>query len=536
MKWSPGMLRRTGSRLRIAGTWHWLSLVFAAMVLVIAATSQWFFFDEWAFLVPSNDADLLSPHVGHWSTTPILITHALRAVFGVTTYMPYILLSMAAHLAICHLLWRVMLRVGVNSWIATALAFMLALLGAGAENILWAFQIGFMGAMLIGLIVILLVDDEALSRGRWIAVVLLSIWSLTFSGTAIPLLIAAGLVSWNRRGVVKTIVLFAPSAIVYLSWYALFAYGTGPGYGPVNLRQLGVDVPNYVGHTLVDGLDKVLPFEGFGAIAVFCLVVWVVLTLKRWKGQAVAGYALAIAALLQAILTALTRLNLGVEAASSSRYIYALVALILPASGLAFTWFARNRRPVVAALVTLLLFVSAYNAVLLGAEARAQSRLEQSTQQRLYAALAVITQPGADYDAGLRPEPIYAPDVSVGDLRAMHEAGWIKVGSYDTAALLSVRNYLDLHTRSASRGPDTTTCLSLQTGESGSTRDSAAPTLLYAPVKTRVEIFLSTGAVRGDSRSIEIDAGWTEIDSDTGLQLTVTNDKESPDPVDFCGG
>ncbi len=252
--------RRVADRLRQPTTWHLLSLIASAALLVVLARSQWFYFDEWAFLVPDNGSSLFAPHVGHWSTSPILITHALRAVFGVNTYWPYILLALAIHLALCHLVWRLSLRAGVNPWIATALSFMLMVLGAGAENILWAFQIGFMGAMLLGLIVIALVDRPQLSRRAFIAVIVLSVWSLTFSGTAIPMLLAAGLVSLARRGVRTTIILFSPAAVVYLAWYAIFMRGQGSPYGVGSLTNFGVDLPQYLGHYFIDGLCKVLPF------------------------------------------------------------------------------------------------------------------------------------------------------------------------------------------------------------------------------------------------------------------------------------
>lgn len=423
------------SRLKRPATWHWASLAGSLVVLLVAASHQWFYFDEWAFLIPSQDAALFEPHVGHWSTSPILITHALRAVFGVTTYWPYMILTIAIHLAICHLLWRLMKRAGVNAWIATALALVLMVLGAGAENILWAFQIGFMGALLIGIIVVLIADHDELTRVQWAWAIGLSILSLTFSGTAIPVLLAAGLVSLARRGVAKTAIMFAPAVVVYLAWYLVFARGKGSTVGASSLGDFGIDVPQYLGHFLIDGLGSVLPFAGLGAIALFCLVVWATLTFTSWRGAGAAAYALAAAAVVQGLLTAVSRLHLGMEAASSSRYVYALVALLLPAIGLAFTWFARQRRSVIAVIVGLTIFVAGYNAVLLAAASQDQSEIEQTSRERIYAALDLITAPGADIDPSTQVDPVLAPDLTAGDLLAMYRAGWITVGEYDDDAL-----------------------------------------------------------------------------------------------------
>lgn len=519
-------------RLREPATWHVITLVLSAATLVFAARHLWFYFDEWAFLVPSSPSLLFEPHVGHWSTTPILVTHALRAIFGLGSYWPYILLSMAVHLAICHMLWRIMRRIGVNLWIATALSFLLMVLGAGAENILWAFQFGFMGAMLLGLIVVLLVDTGSFGRGRWIAVVLLSVWSLTFSGTAIPLIFAAALVSLRWRGWGKTVALFAPAGVIYIAWYLVFARGHAGSYGPTSPGGVGVGVPQYVGHEFVDGLEKVLPFAGFGAIATFVLVVWAILTFRAWTGVAVAGYALAAAAVVQAILTAFTREGLGVAAASSGRYIYAIVSLFLPVIGLALTWFCRHQKPRIVIVVVLVLFTTGYNATLLLQSAATSSGIENATHQRLSAAMTLIDRDPGAYSSGLVPEPIFAPDVTVGDLRVMEKNGWIAPSGYNTSALLSVRTNLDVAVTSASRGPAEQGCSALRGPASASVSDGPASSYVYTKHTETAVLTLSQGASVGDKRALTLHAGWTRIASDTGATLHITSAKG----FSFCGG
>jgi hypothetical protein len=512
--------------------WHVISLIASGALLIVLARTQWFFFDEWAFLVPDNGSGLFAPHVGHWSTTPILITHALRAVFGVNTYWPYILLALAIHLAVCHMVWRLSLRSGVNPWIATALSFMLMVLGAGAENILWAFQIGFMGAMLVGLIVIALVDRPELSRRAFIAVIVLSVWSLTFSGTAIPVLLAAGLVSLARRGARTTLVLFAPAAVVYGAWYAIFMRGQGSHYGVGSVTNFGVDLPQYLGHYFIDGLGKVLPFSGLGAIALVCLVAWAVSTFTRWRGPEAPAYALAAAGVAQGFLTAFTRLQLGTETASSSRYIYALVALLIPAIGLAFGWFARNRTPVIAVLVGLVLFVAAYNAALLRVNAGLQSAVELASQQRMYAALELIAAPGASYPSSARVEPQYAPDVTVADLRAMHAAGWISGGSFDEASMLTARTTLQVVlTPAPSVNP--ATCVLVQPGRADTVSAGAALVLKSNHDET-VQLTLTQGSEVGAARTVKLTAGATGVTSPAGLAVTVTVPADAVDPVTVC--
>lgn len=509
--------------LRRATTWHVASLAVALVAILLAGRHQWFFFDEWAFLEPQSDGELFKPHAGHWSTSPILITHVLRAVFGTSTYWPYLAVSVLLHLAICHVLWRLMLRIGAAPAIATALAFLLALLGAGAENILWAFQLGYLGAILLGLIVILLADSTTLTRGRWIVIVLLSILSLTFSGTAIPLLLAAGLVSLVRRGPLRTAALFAPAAVVYVAWYALFAAGRRSANGASTLDEFTIQVPRYVGHFFVDGFDRVLPFAGFGAIAVACLLAWAVITYSRWRGPALAAYALTAGVVLQAVLTAVSRLQLGTDGASSSRYVYALIALLLPAIALAFTWFARERRAVIAALVVLVLLVTAFNAALLGRAAAEQAAIEQDSRQKLYAALELVTAPGADYDPDTKVEPLYAPDLRVEELIAMYDAGWITVGSYSESAMLSARTNLDVVVLPHREPDDLETCTPIGEGGQHSVTDDDGTLHTHSTSASGLWLTLADGDIVGYSRSVPLDPGWNEITFPADLVLTVSD-------------
>lgn len=436
---------RLADILRRPATWHYASLAICLAFLLYLGSTQWFFYDEWAFLIPQPVGGLFAPHVGHWSTSPILITQALRAVFGLSTYLPYVGLLIVVHLTLAHLLWRLMNRVGVAGWLATSLAALFMLLGAGAENLLWAFQIGFVGAMALGVAVVLILDRPDLGRGATIAVIALSVWSLTFSGTAVPVLIAGGLVSLARRGMLRTLALLGPSAVVYAVWYLTVQLPSGSGsrFAVSSLDELMVDSPRFFGHFFVDGLGAVLPFPFMGAIAVFALLVWALRTVPAWRGPATAAYALAGAAIIQGVLVSVSRVQLGTESASAGRYVYALVALLLPAIGLAFGWFARGRATIVIVLSALTVLVLVYNVGLLVRDTQSQVARETETQAQVYAALDIVTAPGADFPADAQPMPDFAPDLTVGDLIAMYDAGWITRGAYPAETADGIREALE---------------------------------------------------------------------------------------------
>src|SRR4029079_15106616 len=118
---------------------HWLTLFVAFLILVWVNRHQWFNVDEWGFLVDrgvfpkGDDVSIFFPHNEHWSTIPVLGYRLLFSVFGVQTYLPYLVVLFLFHLLIVHLLWRLLLRIGVEVWLATLTAGLFAVLGVGAE-------------------------------------------------------------------------------------------------------------------------------------------------------------------------------------------------------------------------------------------------------------------------------------------------------------------------------------------------------------------------------------------------------------------
>src|ERR1041385_1004162 len=151
------------ARLERAGrAVHVATLVLAAGVLVHFARGQWFWFDEWDFLtlrgIRHAPIGLFQPHNEHWSTVPILVYRALGAAVGLHHYLPYLAVVFVLHLTAAHLLWRIMRRGGVAPLVAAAAAGVFALLGAGYENLLWAFQMGFVASLTLGLAHVLLVS------------------------------------------------------------------------------------------------------------------------------------------------------------------------------------------------------------------------------------------------------------------------------------------------------------------------------------------------------------------------------------------
>ena len=78
MPTAPSRVRRL---LTSATAWHVASLVAGLALILWFQRDQWFFFDEFAFLVPGGPG-IWDAHVGHWSTAPTLIYDAYVTLFG----------------------------------------------------------------------------------------------------------------------------------------------------------------------------------------------------------------------------------------------------------------------------------------------------------------------------------------------------------------------------------------------------------------------------------------------------------------------
>jgi hypothetical protein len=135
--------------------------VAAFPLLLVFGRHAWFTQDDWDFLSARTAGDLgdwFRGHFQHLVTLPILIYRLLWVLFGVRTYVPYLMLVIATHLAVAALVRALLRRAGVRPWLATLIAGGFVVFGAGGENILVAFQITFGGALVFGLLQLVLAD------------------------------------------------------------------------------------------------------------------------------------------------------------------------------------------------------------------------------------------------------------------------------------------------------------------------------------------------------------------------------------------
>jgi hypothetical protein len=409
----PATTAESDTRMRWPLVVHLLSLLVAAALLLVIGRDQWFWWDEWAFQVP-NLPGILDPHVGHWSTAPFLITRALAAVFGLHTYTPYLVL--------------------VRAPLATAIALLFALLGAGAENIMWGFQIGFIGGLAVGMIAVEIVDRATLSNRRIAAGVAVALLALTFAGTAIPLVVAFALVVLRRRGWRPALIAAGIPAVVYGVWYLVVARrSTGATIEVDSVTDALMRVPQFAANMFTAAYGAVIPATAAGAAALVLLVLWALRNSARalearpatLRGpalpDALTGYALAAAAVVFSIMTASTRINFG-GAESLGRYVYTITALTLPLAALALDSLG-HRRIVRTGTVALVALLTVFNLGKLVDTADFEAARENELHRVFSAALVIAAEEPDRYTLDRQPASDVAPDVTLAALIELDRQG-----------------------------------------------------------------------------------------------------------------
>jgi hypothetical protein len=344
--------------------------VLSVPLLAFWGRHWWFWADDWDFLAArtgGNAGDLFRGHYQHWTTLPILAYRGLWFVFGIKSYLPYQLLVIAVHLGAVALLRVVMRRAGVSPWMATLVALVFVFFGSGAENILIAFQITFVGALFFGLVQLLLADHDGRWDYRdWLGL-LAGLAGLMCSGVAIAMTIVVGIAMLLRRGWRVALLHTAPLAIAYGIWTQVSPDGSSAG---VYRTQSFVQVIKFVAIGIGSAFGRLGQIPEIGIVLAVVMLVGLALTLRETglgalRGRLALPVALLAGAVVFLVVTGLLRsgqpgpiassVSVGPGRARQSRYVYLIVAMALPALALAADALARRRRLFAIVVVGILL-------------------------------------------------------------------------------------------------------------------------------------------------------------------------------------
>jgi hypothetical protein len=306
-----------------------VALVASGALLLALGSGLTFFQDTWAFLMHRRDFDVeafLAPHNEHIVLLPVAIQKLLLALFGMTSAASERVVLTALLLATAVLLF-VWARRRLGPWPALIATVPVLFLGPAWQVLLWPFEMGYVGALLFGLAMLLALDrgDE---RGDRAACAFLVV-SIAFSTLGLAFAVGAAvevLLRRRERGLRRAYVVAVP-LLLFLVWY--LGWGR-EAESHVTLENV-LSSPGFVFDGLASSLDSLVglsavPIEGPGAptwgrpllVVAIALAIW-----RVWRGPPLSSWlwpVLAIAATFW-FLAAFNQIP-GREA-YASRYMYA---------------------------------------------------------------------------------------------------------------------------------------------------------------------------------------------------------------------
>ena len=406
--------------------WAFVVALFASLVvLIVVGRHQWFIRDDWAFVLTREkvhrasglDDMLFMAQDGHWMTFPIIIFRVIHGLFGVKSYWPYLLPTVACHLGIAVMVRVLARRAGVTAWTATILAGMLAVFGSGWENIVFAVQIVYNLSLLAFLVQIWLVDhDGPADRRDWLGAGagLVAVASSGFG----PFFILGVLVFLAARRRWKALAIAVVPAIVAEGWWWLF-WGRDPA--GQTYRGAATQVPAYVNRgfeAVFQGMTSYNSLVGISVLATLAVLLW--RHRDRLSHDLIA--ALAITALAIYVGLAIQRGGFGVETAANSRYVYIGAALVIPAFGIAIDQLARVASPALWAMRLLLVAAVGMNIGALRSNGKSWS--DRALGERNLLELVAASPKLATTDPRVAPLA-FSPDVRVSDIPSLVADGAI---------------------------------------------------------------------------------------------------------------
>ena len=338
-----------------------VAALLACSAILLLGRAGTFYFDEWTFILtaPHWTAETyFQPHNEHPAILFRTIYSLLLHTVGLRTYYPYLALLLAAHMANVVLLFELVRRRS-GDLVACAAAFLWMLLGAGWDDLLWAFQVAWLLSVAFGLGTLLALQAPPTRRRLAIAAGCLLV-SLMFSGIAAAFAVVVVVQLALRRETRRGLLWFVPVGVALAAWYVAFGrFGNHPNPQPTAANLL-LD-PLYAGWGLSQSAAAIIG-EG-GPVGVILLVIAAAVIAWRWSRRGADPYAIAVACGLVAfyLVTGLTRAQLGIEQSGSSRYVYIAVVfwLVLLADVAGELPWRGTWRPALVACVFLAVFNSA---------------------------------------------------------------------------------------------------------------------------------------------------------------------------------
>ena len=360
-------VRRAGLIVAVAG-------VAAGSAILWLSRTYTFYFDEWSFILTAPDwtwLTYLEPHNEHPVMAPRAIYAALLSTVGLRTYVPYMVVLLLLHATSALLLFE-LLRRRAGDVVALACAALLLVLGAGWEDLLWAFQIAFVGSVACGLALLLAIEGTP-RPGRLAVAAILAGASMAFSAIGLFFAIVAGARLFLVRDRRRDVLWLVPVALAFGAWYLAFGRHGAATVPPPTAANV-FRVPAYAAWGLAGSAAGLIGVSGPASFAVLLAAIGTV-GFSWWRERpSPLEVSAAIGLVSFYVLTGITRAQLGVEQSAAGRYVYVgavLWLILLAAPARRLPWRGTWRPALVACL-----FLACFNSTALLVEyAAAKSQL-----------------------------------------------------------------------------------------------------------------------------------------------------------------
>jgi hypothetical protein len=333
-------------------------LIISFIVIYTAGSHVYFYSDEWTIFQQrplSSLSSWLQPHYHvHWIPGLVALYGVLFNLVGIDYYWLYHLPGVVMHLLAAWMLREVMVNAHADEWTATACATIFAFYGIGAQNIMWAFQVGFTASLAMGLVHLTCATHPVPTRQRDWAGLGAGAVALAFGAIGVTMAIVVGLATLLLRGWRAAFFHTAPLGITYFLWWFNFARSemAHPKYGTPALWA------QWVWQGFAEVFGSLAGWAPLGVLLAAATAIGFSMRVRDqvgavgWWRPLVPVLALACGALIFQLITALGRVAqplggfivLGPTGARSSRYVYIVAALVLPLIAIAVSYLFRRWR------------------------------------------------------------------------------------------------------------------------------------------------------------------------------------------------
>ncbi|HUB35877.1 MAG TPA: hypothetical protein VL972_03570 [Solirubrobacteraceae bacterium] len=399
-------------------------MVLAGAMLLYMGRELTFYFDEWEWIAKDYGGGihtLLVAHVGNISVFPVIVYKILFHLVGLDHYEVFRLAVIVLHL-ICGLLIYLLAVPRIGRVPGLLAATLILFLGAAWEDLLWAFQVGYLLSVSGGLATWFLLER----RRRWtdVAAMLCLVVSAGSSSLGIAVMVGIGVeLAWRRE--MRRMWIFLIPAALYALWYLAYGESQVTEASLVAAPGFAEDLAaSAFGGLAGRGLDWGRPLALAGAL----ILVWRLVRGERISARLASLVAAAIALW---VVTAVARSTISPPEAS--RYIYlGAVLIVLIGVELLRGVEITARACAVASGLVLICVITGVTILHNGAGGL------RATSQTVAAEVGAMELAAVYAPPEYRPDPVRSPQIFAGSY--LHTVRAIGSSAGDTPAEIAAAN------------------------------------------------------------------------------------------------